>query len=94
MRGAERRAGGVARVRVPVRLVAGGGVPAAGVVVRHQVPEVQVPVHGREVQAVVVLGSRGRRHREQVVRPWGVLGCVAVERVAGCFQEEDEVSCF
>ena len=89
VRGAERRASGVARVGVPVRLVAGGRVPAAGIVVRHQVPEIQVPIHGREVEAVVVLRAGGRGDGEQVVRPWGVLGRVAVERVAGCFQEED-----
>lgn len=36
-----------------------GGVPGAGVVVGHQVPEIKVSVHGFEVELLIVLGPGG-----------------------------------
>lgn len=37
----------------------GDGVPRAGIVVGHQVPEIKVSVHGFEVERLVVLRAGG-----------------------------------
>lgn len=55
--GGEWRAFWVGGVQVQVRLVAGVGVPGAGVVVGHEVVEVEVGGHFFEAKFLVVLGS-------------------------------------
>jgi hypothetical protein len=72
-------------------LVARGGVPGARVVVGHDVPGVEVGVHGGQVEGVVVLGSRGRGDGELEVVARGV-GCrVGIEGLAAGAQEGDVV---
>lgn len=39
--------------------MAGGGIPGAGIVIGHEVPGVEVGVHGSEVQLVVISGAGG-----------------------------------
>lgn len=68
----------------------GERVPRAGVVVGHEVPEVEGGVHGRQVQFFVVLRAGGTGGREE--EPVAVVpGGVGVEGGAGLAQEEDEV---
>lgn len=69
------------RVRVAmiqVRLVAGLGVPAASVVVGHEVDEVEVRLHLLEAQLLVVGGTRGCGNGQQEGRTGEVLRGEAV----------------
>lgn len=74
--GGEGRAGGGAGCGVEVGLVAGERVPRAGVVVGHEVPEVEGGVHGLQVQVFVVLraGGTGGREEEAVAVVAGGVG--------------------
>ncbi len=49
----------VAFRRKHIRLMARLWVPGAGEIIRHHVPEIEVPVHFAELQPLEVRGSRG-----------------------------------
>ena len=87
------RAAGVVGAGVEVGVVAGDGVPRAGVVVGHQVEEVEVGVHVGEVEHLVVGRAGGHGGREERGGDAG-RGGVCVQCAANGLQEQDEVARF
>ena len=50
---------------VEIGLMPGGRVPGASVVVSHQIPEVEMFIHGFEMELFVILRACGTGYREE-----------------------------
>ena len=72
------RAGRVIVGRVEVSLVSSDGVPRPCVVVCHQVPEVEMLIHGFEVEFLVVLRAGGAGNGEEKFAVAGAMGVMMV----------------
>lgn len=87
------------RVRVlpageDIRLMPCLRVPRPGIVVRHQVPEIKIPVHATDIHLLVVLRAGRTRYCQFKVVLVRQGRRVGVHGFSACFEEQDEVGCF
>lgn len=68
-------------------------VPATREVIAHQVPEVEVTIHVRDPELLVVDGTAGSGNGQEEMEPIGVGSGILVECSAGFLKEEDKVLC-
>ena len=66
----KRRRLGMAFRRKHIRLMPRLRVPRPGEIIRHHVPEIEIPVHFAELQPLEVRGSRGGGDGEEEMRAW------------------------
>lgn len=89
--GVERRGGGVSLRRLYVGLVSRTRVPGAGVIIRHQIPEVEIAVHAADVHHLVVRGPGRTRNGEFEMVFVRQRSAVRIHGFPACFEQQDEV---
>ena len=68
-----------------------GGIPGSGVVICHQIPEVQIVVHVLDIHHVVVLGPRWTCNCEFEVVPMREGMGISIHVLSTFLEKKDEV---